>query len=365
VQGQEVSLEDQPPANLVYLLDVSGSMNDPLKLPLLKRGFRMLSAQLRPQDRVSIVTYAGADRVILDGVPGSSHEKIDAAIVNLESGGSTNGAGGIQKAYEIAQKHFIRGGTNRVLLATDGDFNVGLSEAGAPSGNYKDEVGEQLADNGDGIYFYIDGPEETQRAFQHTISGSLMTVAKDVKLQVEFNPTFVKGYRLIGYENRVLSNSAFNDDSVDAGELGAGLSVTALYEIIRSNSAESLPQALEGTEPVVPDAGDGATAAQSGFQPVGAHELAQVRLRYKDSDSTESKAMSEGLLSTRRSDTPSFKLLFAAGISEFAMQLRGSQYLPQVRQSALLDQIEIARVLDREGAVLEAQHLIRSAHLLR
>jgi Ca-activated chloride channel family protein len=251
IQGQEVDATSAPPANLVYLLDVSGSMSEASKLPLLKRGFRMLTGQLRAQDRVSIVTYAGQESVVLEGVTGDQKDVIDQALAALESGGSTNGEGGIQKAYQLAEKYFMEGATNRVLLATDGDFNVGLSdvdelvdliatkrETGVflsvygfgsawDGGNYQDEVAEQLADNGNGVYFFIDGEEEARRAFIYTLSGSLITVAKDVKIQVEFNPDRVAGYRLIGYENRLLSNNDFSNDGVDAGELGASMSVTA------------------------------------------------------------------------------------------------------------------------------------------
>lgn len=386
VQGQEVALEDQPPLNLVYLLDVSGSMSSELKLPLLKRGFRMLTRLLRPEDRVSIVTYAGANRVVLEGASGKEQKKIDQALADLESGGSTNGAGGIQKAYELAQKHFIKGGSNRVLLATDGDFNVGLSETQElvdfiaqkrdtgvflsvygygtawDGGGYRDEVGEQLADNGNGIYFYIDGEEETRRAFGYAMSGSLMTVAKDVKLQVEFNPELVKGYRLIGYENRVLSNAAFSDDSVDAGELGAGLSVTALYEVIPSDSREALPTALSGTVNSVSGAGSAGQDDEFGA-PLPA-DFAQVRLRFKRSQSDESEAMRVSVNQSSVLPRPSFKFFFAAGLAEFAQQLRGSQYLQRWRSEELSDQIELAFALDREGAVKEVHDLFKSASKL-
>ncbi len=382
VQGQEVALEDQPPLNLVYLLDVSGSMNAPLKLPLLKRGFRMLTRLLREQDRVSIVTYAGADRVVLEGAGGKQQDKILEALDSLQSGGSTNGAGGIQRAYEIAQKYFIKGGSNRVLLATDGDFNVGLNETsqlvdfiatkrdtgvylsvyGYGSAPYRDDVGEQLADNGNGIYFYIDGEEETRRAFSYAMSGSLMTVAKDVKLQVEFNPDHVKGYRLIGYENRVLSNSAFSDDSVDAGELGAGLSVTALYEIVPANSSEAIPAALPGTINEVPRTNG--TGGENEFGAPLPADFAQVRLRFKRSDANESEVMRMSVNQSAVLPEPSFKFLFAAGVAEFAGQLRGSQYLTDWREEELVEQIELAFALDREGAVKEVRNLLNSASAL-
>lgn len=385
VQGEELAVEDQPAMNLVFLLDVSGSMSSSEKLPLLKRGFRMLARQLRPEDRVSIVTYAGNESVVLDGVPGNANERIDQALANLEAGGSTNGEGGIQKAYELAQRHFIEGGTNRVLLGTDGDFNVGLSETSELTefiakkrktgvflsvygfgdahfgGNYQDEVAEQLADNGNGVYFFIDSEEEARRAFIHTVSGSLVTVAKDVKLQVEFNPRHVKGYRLIGYENRVLSNSAFSDDSVDAGELGAGLSVTALYEIIPADSNESIPQPEEGTVPDTVLAAEADTSEGEAFPELGAKDYVSVRLRYKLSDSDESDLMTVTRGTDQRRHEPSHKMSFAAGIVEFASLLRGSQYLTRERDGELVDQIARTRSLDREGAIAESQQMLERA----
>ena len=389
VQGQEVSLKDAPPLNLVYLIDVSGSMGSAMKLPLLIQGFRMLTSQLRDDDRVSIVTYAAAERVVLDGALGSDKETIDAALSGLQASGSTNGSGGIQKAYELAQQYFVEGGMNRVLLATDGDFNVGLSDVDElvefisekrdtgvflsvygygsawDGGNYQDEVGEQLADNGNGVYFYIDGVEETRRAFMHTVTGSLITVAKDVKLQLEFNPEFVKGYRLIGYENRVLSNSSFNDDSVDAAEMGAGMSVTALYEIIPADSSEGIPDPEPGTVPAAPSEGEGGDAEDAGFSPPGASEVAALRLRFKESDSIESEAMTLALPTADRREVPSYKFLFAASISEFALQLQGSQYLPAYRSDEILDQIEDTLVFDGEGAIEESLEFIQLAQELQ
>jgi Ca-activated chloride channel homolog len=388
IQGQEVPLVDQPPANLVYLIDVSGSMFPQNRLPLLKSGFRMLTRQLRPQDRVSIVTYAGHESVLLQGVSGADKATILSALDGLEAGGSTNGAGGIQRAYELAEEHFISGGNNRVLLATDGDFNVGLSGAEALSafiatkretgvflsvygvgeawggGNYQDGVAEQLADNGNGVYFYIDGPEEARRAFIHTVTGSLLTLAKDVKVQVQFNTDAVRAYRLIGYENRVLSNAAFDNDAVDAGELGAGLSVTALFELIPAGSSAPVPEPLPGTDPLealvgaTPDGADDPELA-----PVTGDALVEVRVRYKDRDGDDSKRIAtryaRGHIATER---PSMKFLFASAVSELAMQLRGSQYLPAHRTRALQDQIRRALPADAEGAVTELHGVATTGH---
>jgi Ca-activated chloride channel family protein len=386
IQGQEVALKDQPPANLVFLIDVSGSMNDPAKLPLLKKGFRMLTSQLRAQDRVAIVTYAGHESVALTSTAGDRKDLILAAIDRLESGGSTNGEGGIQKAYELAQQTFLKQGNNRVILATDGDFNVGLRQtdeleafiatkratgvylsvygfgAAWDGGNYKDAVGEQLADNGDGIYFYVDSPEEARRAFLESVSGSLLTVAKDVKLQVELNPAYVKAYRLIGYENRVLDNDAFNDDSADGGELGAGLSVTALFELILANTEDQVPSPLAGSVPELlssesADAGNAETLAS-----FGGDDWIEVRLRYKAPGTSTSKLMQNryGQEIAPEASTPKF--LFAAGVSELAMQLRRSQYLPVQRQRALLEQLALAKPLDRDGAIEELIQLAQQAY---
>jgi Ca-activated chloride channel family protein len=384
IQGEEVALEDQPPANLVFLLDISGSMNQEHKLPLLKKGFRMAVRQLRDIDMVSIVVYAGAERVILEGATGDDKELILEAIDDLQAGGSTNGEGGIQKAYEIAQEYFVEGGNNRVLLGTDGDFNVGISATedlvdfiaekretgvflsvygfGSPTGNYQDEVAEQLADNGNGIYFFIDSPEEARRAFIHTITGSLLTVAKDVKLQLQFNEDQVKGYRLVGYENRVLSNADFANDSVDAGELGAGLSVTAFFELIAADSDQEVPIPVPGTDPL-----DDVDSASDEVElvPVTGDDLVDVRIRYKGADADSSELISNLLtIDDIRRDEASLKFWFGSAVAEVAMQLRGSQYLPERRDIELLEQIKLAFPADAEGAVQEFYDLTASAYEL-
>src|SRR5947209_10778167 len=252
LQGRRVSTEDMPPANLVFLIDVSGSMNEPRKLPLVKSSLRTLAEQLSARDRVAIVVYAGTSGLVLPSTPGDRKGEIIAAIDRLEAGGSTNGGEGIQLPYRVAQDNFIRGGTNRVILSTDGDFNVGvtgddalvrlieekrksgifLSVLGVGTGNLNDSMMEKLADRGNGNYAYIDTEEEARKALGEEAAGTLATIAKDVKIQVEFNPRLVAGYRLIGYENRLLAARDFNDDRKDAGEIGAGHTVTALYEIV-------------------------------------------------------------------------------------------------------------------------------------
>lgn len=388
IQGQEVPLKDQPPVNLVYLIDTSGSMLDAAKLPLLQRGFRMMTRQLRPVDRVSIVTYAGSAGVVLEAAAGNEQDKILAAINALQAGGSTAGGAGIQLAYQVAQQHFIPGGNNRILLATDGDFNVGISttpelvsfigekrETGVylsvygfgaawNGGNYNDEVGEQLADNGNGVYFYIDSAEEARRAFLHTITGSLLTVAKDVKLQVQFNPAQVAGHRLIGYENRVLANADFSNDTVDAGELGAGLSVTAFFEIIPAGPGATIPIPALGTDPLedAVASGDAMASEELALLPVTGADLVDVRIRYKGADATTSTLLTNRYTPTQlRHATPSLKFQFASGVAELAMALRGSQYLPSVRFGEVVRRIESALPADENGAVAECQQVAQNA----
>ena len=388
VQGQEVALADQPPANLVFLIDVSGSMTySENKLPLLKKAFRMMASQMRDIDRVAIVTYAGNEALVLDSTPGSDKEAIYAALDNLVGGGSTNGSGGIQLAYEVAAENFLPDGNNRVILATDGDFNVGITdqnelvnfiaekrETGVflsvygfgeawAGGNYQDEQLEQLADNGNGIYFYIDGPEEARRAFLNGLSGSLLTIAKDVKLQVAFNKEKVKAYRLIGYENRVLANDDFNNDTVDAGELGAGLSVTAFYEIIPADSAEVVPEPQPGTvEEPDTDAEVSDDDAIVDEEPVTGNTFVNVRIRYKDPDADTSQLLEHPLEAGDISRTvPSLKFMFAAGVTEFSMFLRHSQYLPTRDIDQLLKLAKAALPADAEGAIAEFIDLVELA----
>ncbi|MCH2110592.1 MAG: VWA domain-containing protein [Polyangiaceae bacterium] len=374
-QGLEVSLSEAPPLNLVYLLDTSGSMQDPGKLPLLKSGFRMLSRQLRPQDRVSIITYAGSERVVLEGTPGDETTAILSALDRLNSGGATNGSGALEKAYELASEFYIEDGINRVLLATDGDFNLGITETadleqfaesqrargiflsvygyGGADSRYNDQTAETLANHGNGIYFYIDGPEETLRAFHHTVTGSLIAVAKDVKFQVQFNEQRVQAYRLIGYENRLLKNDDFTNDRVDAGELGAGMSVTALYEVIPVDSANDTPIALPGTVP------EGFSTSEEAVlnRQLEPETTAEMRLRFQDMEG-KTVSLRATIDEADRRQIPSAKYAFAAGIAEWAQELRHSQYMEPRSLSAVIELLESARGLDGEGAVAEAIEML-------
>ncbi|HHX12383.1 MAG TPA: VWA domain-containing protein, partial [Clostridiales bacterium] len=260
LQAKDIDLDNRPSSNLVFLIDVSGSMDGPDRLPLMQKAFIMLTENLNENDRVSIVTYAGADDVLLDGVRGNETMKIVEAVEDLYAGGSTAGAQGINRAYELAEKNYIKEGNNRIILATDGDLNVGVSSEGEltrlvkkkkksgvylsvlgfGAGNIKDNKMEALADNGNGNYSYIDSLLEAKKVLVDEMGGTLFTVADDVKLQVEFNPTFLKGYRLIGYENRLLNAEDFDDDTKDAGEIGAGHRVTALYELVATDSKQKV-----------------------------------------------------------------------------------------------------------------------------
>jgi Ca-activated chloride channel family protein len=333
LQGRKVSLDNTPPSNLVFLLDVSGSMNSPDKLPLLKQGLKILTNQLKPQDRVAIVVYAGSSGLVLP----STNDKNDIlqALENLEAGGSTNGGQGIQLAYKIAQENFISNGNNRVILATDGDFNVGLtgdnelvnlieqkrnnniflSVLGFGTGNLNDSMMEKLADKGNGNYAYIDTSEEARKALGQQVAGTLYTIAKDVKIQVEFNPAKVAGYRLLGYENRLLANRDFNDDKKDAGEIGAGHSVTALYEIVPAG------QKIEN---------DGIELKYSQVQPSQTNfsdELLTVKLRYKEPKEDTSKLLTIGLLDKNNSiENASDNLKFASSVAQFGLLMRDSRF---------------------------------------
>jgi Ca-activated chloride channel homolog len=335
LQGQRVDFSELPPFNLVFLLDVSGSMNQPAKLPLLKQALKLLVGEMRPQDRVAIAVYAGAAGLVLESTGGDHKDRIVAALDGLNAGGSTAGGAGIKLAYKVAREHLVAGGNNRVILATDGDFNVGVSSSGGLErlieeereggvfltvlgfgrGNIKDSKMELLADKGNGNYAYLDGLLEARKVLVKQIGGTLVTIAKDVKLQVEFNPARVKGYRLIGYENRVMAAEDFDDDRKDAGELGAGHSVTAFYELIEAGSDEEVPGAAklkyQGSAPSA--AGDG--------------EWLTLKLRYKRPDEDKSQLLSQPLTGAPRPlKEASTDLRFASAVIEVGMVLRGSAF---------------------------------------
>jgi Ca-activated chloride channel homolog len=337
IKGFEVAAAERPPANLVFLIDVSGSMQSPDKLPLLKNAFRLLTDQLTARDRVSMVVYAGSSGVVLEPTPGDQKHKIRAAIDRLEAGGSTNGAEGIERAYQLAHDAQIKGGINRVVLATDGDFNVGvvnfealvdmaerqrasgvaITTLGFGTGNYNDQLLERLADAGNGNYAYVDTLSEARKVLVTELSSTLFTIAKDVKIQVEFNPATVLEYRLIGYENRMLAREDFNNDKVDAGDIGAGHRVTALYEVIPVGKT-GLLDPLRYTQQL-PAASDARASS----------ELANVKLRYKKPASDTSELLEYPIAkgSVMAADKLSADFRFAASVAAFGQLLRGGKYV--------------------------------------
>ncbi len=334
IKGFDVPKADLPPANLVFLLDTSGSMNSPDKLPLLKQAFSEMTNQLRAQDRVSIVVYAGSAGLVLPPTAGNRKDEILAALDRLEAGGSTNGGDGIRLAYAMAKRAFVKDGVNRVILATDGDFNVGtvdggsletmvadqrksgiaLTTLGFGAGNYNDHLAEQLADAGDGNHAYIDTLQEARKVLVEELSSTLLTIAQDVKIQIEFNPALVAEYRLIGYENRMLAREDFANDKVDAGDIGAGHEVTALYEItLVGSGAERLPALRYGGK-------------ASGGDPAS-DELAHLRLRYKRPGETTSRLIETLVLRSTMRPQPSDSMRFAATVAAWADALRGGKHL--------------------------------------
>jgi Ca-activated chloride channel family protein len=361
LQGRQIPSDDLPPRNLVFLIDVSGSMQPADRLPLVRNAMRMFSDTLNARDRVAIVVYAGSSGLVLPSTPGDHRERIHRAIAELEAGGSTNGGQGIKLAYQIARHQFVKGGINRVILATDGDFNVGLtshdelvrlieherasgvflSVLGVGTGNLKDSTMEMLADKGNGNYAYLDSLQEARKVLIQEAGSTLVTIAKDVKLQVEFNPRHVAGYRLIGYENRVLANEDFNDDRKDAGEIGAGHSVTALYEIVPVGVA--LPQpAVDALKYQAPT-----TATRE----AASNELLTVKLRYKDPEGDASRLLVRTL--ENRLQEMSTNLGFASAVAEIGMLLRDSKHVPSASFSSAIGRARKFREHDEDGYRME------------
>ena len=379
VQAKKVETDKLAASNLVFLIDVSGSMQDQNKLPLVKKGFGLLIDQLREQDRVSIVVYAGAAGMILPSTSGKEKGKIKDALEKLEAGGSTAGGEGIKLAYKMAEENFIKDGNNRVILASDGDFNVGvsseedlkklieqkrekgvfLSVLGFGMGNYKDNKMEVLADKGNGNYAYIDNIQEAQKVFVNEFGGTLFTVAKDVKLQLEFNPAFVKAYRLIGYENRMLQNEDFNDDKKDAGEMGSGHTVTALYEIVPTGVESQYLKTIDKlkyqkTEEKYPS------------NLVKSEEVLTVKLRYKLPDGNKSQLMEKAVKNESIAfNQASENFIFAASVAEFGLILRDSEYKGQASFEHVIESAKKVKGLDDEGYRSEFIKLVKTAKLLQ
>ncbi|WP_242985319.1 vWA domain-containing protein [Vallitalea okinawensis] len=371
VQGKEVSSKKRPASNLVFLLDVSGSMNDPYKLPLLKSAFSMLTNELTEKDNVSIVVYAGASGVVLEGAEGADKDKINEALYQLSAGGSTAGGEGIELAYKLANKYFIEGGNNRVILATDGDFNVGISSEegleklieekreediflsvlGFGTGNIKDNKMEVLADKGNGNYAYIDSIEEAEKVLVSEMAGTLFTIAKDVKLQLEFNPAKVGAYRLVGYDNRRLNNEDFADDTKDAGDIGMGHTVTAFYEII---PVDQLPEA---TSLRYQDNNE----LQEASIEANKDEWLYLKLRYKEPDSDTSQ-LEEYVVSDRHlKDSNTEDYNFAAAVAECGLLLRESTFKGDADWDDVLKRARLNMSSDDEGYKAEFIHLVEIA----
>jgi Ca-activated chloride channel family protein len=376
LKGRSIDKSSLPLSNLVFLIDVSGSMSSPNKLPLLKSAFGLLVNELRPQDHVAIVVYAGAAGLVLESTPGNRKEVIMNAIDNLEAGGSTAGGAGLKLAYHEAEKNFVKGGNNRIILATDGDFNVGESSNGGMErlveekrqlgvfitvlgfgmGNVKDDKMEIIADKGNGNYSYIDNLQEARKVLVREFGGTLFTIAKDVKFQLEFNPAMVESYRLIGYENRLLNDEDFNDDTKDAGEMGAGHMVTALYELVPAGSDEKAPS----VDPLK-------------YQPSRkmqnedySNELLTIKVRYKKPDGNTSMLLEKPVRgSDEVIDGASVNLRFAAAVAEFGMILRESEFKGTATLEGAARLARSARGEDEDGYRAEFVRLIDTVKGMR
>jgi Ca-activated chloride channel family protein len=375
LQSQHISQAETPARNLVFLIDVSGSMEPANKLPLLKRGLALLAENLRPKDTISIVVYAGASGLALPATSGAERAHVLDALGRLEAGGSTNGGDGIRLAYATARQHFVKGGINRVLLATDGDFNVGTSSEGElqrlieeqrksgvfltvlgfGEGNVKDSTMEMLADKGNGNYAYIDSIAEARKVLVREAGATLITIAKDVKLQVEFNPTQVQSYKLIGYENRLLAKEDFNDDKKDAGEIGAGHAVTALYEIVPKGEKAAAPK----VDPLKYQTAPAISAAAA------SNELLTVNIRYKQPASDTSSKLSRVVIDNGvplDKTSPDFR--FSAAVAEAALVLRGAPDLPSASLEAARSLAQGALGTDVTGDRHELISLLAKARAL-
>ena len=371
LQAKKIDFTKAPPSNIVFLIDTSGSMDEPNKMPLLKASFKLLLDNLRPEDRIAIVVYASQTGIALPSTPAKEKEKISKVIDNLVASGSTAGGAGLQTAYEVAEKNFLPKGNNRIILATDGDFNVGISSRdelqrlveekrnngiyisvlGYGMGNYRDDMAETIANKGNGNYAYIDNFTEAKKVVVNEFGGTLYTVAKDVKLQLEFNPQYVKEYRLVGYENRTLANEDFEDDKKDAGEIGAGHTVTALYELIPTKGATT--DGLRYQKQV-----------KEGF----ANELAFLKIRYKDPVVKDAKSVEEStpipftLTDFSQADDD---YRFAAAVAEWGMLLRNSKYKAKSSYKQVIDLAKNATGKDEEGYRKEFIRLVELSEKIK
>ena len=372
LQAKKIDLAKAPPSNIVFLIDVSGSMDEENKLPLLKSSFKMLLGQLRPDDKIAIVTYANGTKVALPSTSVKDKEKIIKVLDNLYASGGTSGGRGIQLAYEQAQKSFIKNGNNRIILATDGDFNIGINNTtdlekfiekqresgiymsvlGFGIGNYRDDMAETIADKGNGNYAYIDNITEAKKVLVNELSGTLFAVAKDVKLQLEFNPKYVKEYKLIGYENRMLANEDFTNDKKDAGEIGAGHTVTALYELVPSDG--KVAQSLRYQSQELNEKGKG-------------NELGFLKISYKDPKVKDAKSVeiTEPLVFNKKAlKETSTDYRFAASVAEFGILLRDNSNKANATYDQVIELAEGAIGKDPEGYRKEFVRLVKSVKML-
>ena len=372
LQAKKIDLAKAPPSNIVFLIDVSGSMDEENKLPLLKSSFKMLLGQLRPDDKIAIVTYANGTKVALPSTSVKDKEKIIKVLDNLYASGGTSGGRGIQLAYEQAQKSFIKNGNNRIILATDGDFNIGINNTtdlekfiekqresgiymsvlGFGIGNYRDDMAETIADKGNGNYAYIDNITEAKKVLVNELSGTLFAVAKDVKLQLEFNPKYVKEYKLIGYENRMLANEDFTNDKKDAGEIGAGHTVTALYELVPSDG--KVAQSLRYQSQELNEKGKG-------------NELGFLKIRYKDPKVKDAKSVeiTEPLVFNKKAlKETSTDYRFAVSVAEFGILLRDNSNKANATYDQVIELAEGAIGKDPEGYRKEFVRLVKSVKML-
>lgn len=348
IKAKDIDMSQRKASNLVFLVDVSGSMNGEDRLGLVQKSFKMLTNELNQDDRISLVTYASGDRIVFEGLSGANKKEITEYVEDLFAGGGTNGSAGIQTAYEIAEKYYIEGGNNRIILATDGDLNIGITDEGSLTrlvkekaksgvflsvlgfgwGNISDSRMEALADNGNGNYSYIDSMTEAKKVLVDEMGGTLFTVAKDTKIQVEFNPAVIKGYRLIGYENRTMAAEDFNDDKKDGGEIGAGHTVTALYEIALKDSAQEIPE-VESKYTAKADADAEGIAS----------EYLTVNIRYKQPDGETSSLITHPVDSTYYSENMSENLSWAAGVAQAGMIIRKSEYAGTSTMSSVIERL--------------------------
>ncbi len=373
LQGKEIPVDNLPASNMVFLVDVSGSMDEPNKLPLVQASMNMLVDQLREKDKVAIVVYAGSAGLVLPSTNGSNKVKIKEAIDNLQAGGSTAGGEGIQLAYKTARENFIKDGNNRIILATDGDFNVGpssddelvrmvekerksgvfLSVLGYGMGNYKDNKMQQLADKGNGNHSYIDNINEARKVLVSEFGSTLFTIAKDVKIQIEFNPAKVQAYRLVGYENRMLASEDFNDDAKDAGELGSGHTVTALYEVIPVGVKDDFTKSVD---PLKYQGNDKKVVSSN------TNEIMTIKLRYKKPDEDVSKLITHSVIDTHTelvSTSDNFR--FSAAVAEFGLLLRSSEYKQQATYNQVISLAKSAKGNDDNGYRAEFIKLVQAA----